>query len=527
MARVIVRYHGDLRGALSDFADTTVVELFHQYAIVTLPDQYLTELAALPEVEYVEPPTTLFFNLQNGRNVSCINGVQASPGAAAEMPVADSLAEGLTGRGVLVAILDSGIDYTHPDFRNEDGSTRIRFLWDQTVTGTAAQGRIPTGYDMGVEYTAEDINEILAMPETERSRLALAADSRTGHGTAVAGIAAGNGRGSSGRRYRGIAIDSELLVVKLGNSGDGFSRTTEVMMGLDYVLRKALELEMPICINLSFGNNYGPHDGQSLFENFITELNGVWKNCIVIASGNEGDRRHHVAAELRQEEVQIPFAVGGAEQTLVIQLWKQYVDQIQITVVSPSGQRYTVPMEPGETVNGAVQIYYGEPSPYRMIQEVYFRFQPRDTGTIETGIWSMVLEPVQIRDGRVELWMSGSEVVGTSTGFLQPTIETTLTIPSTTDKIISVGAYDAATDTIAAFSGRGRTADGRLGVTLVAPGVDVRCPAPGGSYTFHTGTSMAAPFVTGSAALMMEWGIVRGNDPYLYGDECVILGLLA
>ena len=115
--------------------------------------------------------------------------------------------------------------------------------------------------------------------------------------------------------------------------------------------------------------------------------------------------------------------------------------------------------------------------------------------------------------------MSGSEVVGSSTGFVRPAVETTMTIPSTTYKVISVGAYDAATNAVASFSGRGRTADGRLGIDLVAPGVDVYCPTPGGGYTYHTGTSMAAPFVAGSAALMMEWGIVRGNDPYLYGEK--------
>lgn len=519
MARVIVRYHGDLADVVSDFADMSIVELFHQYAIVTLPESRIEELAALPEVEYVEPPETLFFDLQNGRNVSCINRVQAGAGEEGMVQMPDAFSENLSGAGTLVSVLDSGIDYAHPAFRHEDGTTRIRYLWDQTIPESRAQGKVPQGYDVGAEYTAADINAALEAPAAERSQIVPTTDSRTGHGTAVAGIAAGNGRGSAGRRYRGIATGSELLIVKLGNSGDGYSRTTEVMMGLDYVLRKALELQMPVSINMSFGNNYGPHNGESLFENYITELNGIWKNNIVIATGNEGDRRHHAALILGQQGAEVLFAVAEGERGLTVQLWKQYVDQLQIEILSPSGRRYRVPDRPGESVGDIVQIYYGEPSPYRLIQEVYIRLQAGRTGTVESGIWTIAIEPVVIKDGRVELWMSGSEVVGASTGFIQPAIETTLTIPSTTRKVISVGAYDAANDTIAPFSGRGRTSDGRLGVTLLAPGVDVICPTPGGGYTAQTGTSMAAPFVTGAVALMMEWGIVRGNDPYLYGEK--------
>lgn len=533
MARVIVRYHGDLRGALSGFQDTSIVELFHQYGIVTMPEQSLTDLAALPEVEYIEPPTTLFFELQNGRAASCLAGIQGgnlqenitlgrtlSPDDESAVQERITNGTGLTGKGVLIAVLDSGIDYAHPAFIDEDGKSRILFLWDQTVSGQAAQGRVPAGYDIGAEYTNADINEALALPPAERNRAVPTRDSRTGHGTAVAGIAAGNGRGSAGGRYRGIAVDSNLLIVKLANSGDGYSKTTEVMMGLDYVLHKALELGMPICINLSFGNNYGPHNGQSLFENYITELNGIWKNNIIIATGNEGDKRHHASVDLKQGAASVSFAVADAERTLVIQLWKQYVDSFRIELVSPSGKRYQAPENPGESNNNReIQIYYGETSPYRMIQEVFFRWMPSGMGTIEAGVWTMELQPLQIRDGRVNLWMSGSELIGPATGFLRPETETTMTIPSTTDRVISVGAYDANTDIIPAFSGRGRTADGRLGITIVAPGVDIWCPSPGGGYSSQTGTSMAAPFVTGAAALLMEWGIVWENDPYLYGEK--------
>lgn len=516
---LIVRYYGDIRQIINDIPNTTVVELFHQYAIVTLPEQYIDMLAARDEIEYIEFPKSLYFDVEAGRNASCVAGVQANPVVAGNQTGAGY---GLTGKGVLVGILDSGIDYSHPDFRKEDGTTRIRFLWDQTIQGEVGSGRVPAGYARGAEYTAEDINEALELgsgiPVT---------DSRTGHGTAVAGIAAGNGRASAGRRYRGIAIESELIIVKLGVGEGGYPRTTEVMEGLDYVLRKAIELQMPVSINLSFGNNYGPHDGQSLFENYISELNGIWKNVIVIAMGNEGDVRHHAKATLVDQDQEMEFAVGGNESRLSLQIWKQYVDEMQFVVVSPSGKRFQVPDIPGMAVSqplfatgtSSLQMYHGEPTPYTEIQEIYLEWKLEPGVYVESGIWTLRVYPVRIRDGIIDIWMPGSEVVGRETGFLVPSVDTTLTIPSTAFRIISIGAYDVATGRLASFSGRGKTLDGRIKPTIVAPGVDIMTAAPGGGYTVHTGTSMAAPFVTGAAALMMEWGIVRNNDSNLYGEK--------
>ena len=171
-----------------------------------------------------------------------------------------------------------GIDYTHPGFRNSDGTTRILYLWDQTASGENSYGRIPAGYMQGAEYSKEDIDEALAQPDIASSlKIVPVSDRGSGHGTAVAGVAAGNGASSPGGRYRGVAPESSLIIVKLGKQGSSFALTTEIIEAIDYVVRKSITLNMPVAINLSFGNNDGPHDGNSLFENYIADIKGIWK----------------------------------------------------------------------------------------------------------------------------------------------------------------------------------------------------------------------------------------------------------
>lgn len=244
---LIIKYSGNL-DAVREIAEQTT-ELMNEYAVIRVLESRINELAALPQVEYIEKPKRLFFQTANGRRVSCIDAVQDTRFS-------------LFGQGVLVAVIDSGINYTLDDFRNSDGTTRIRAIWDQSLRPREGE-RAPNGYEIGVEYTKEVIDEALkAQMPAERGKLIAARDT-TGHGTAVAGIAAGNGRGAGAdyRRYAGAAPESELIVVKLGNpSSDGFPRTTELMMGIDYVIRKALEYQKPVAVNISFGNTYGSHE---------------------------------------------------------------------------------------------------------------------------------------------------------------------------------------------------------------------------------------------------------------------------
>lgn len=238
---LILKYSGDPEAINRIVVSTS--RLLGEYAIAVVKEDRIQQLAALPEVEFIEKPKNLYFQVETGRQVSCVNGVQVPPLS-------------LSGQGVLVGIVDSGIDYANPDFRNEDGTTRIAALWDQSVSGNP-----PEGYNLGREFTREQINR--ALQETDPlARLDLVPTRDiSGHGTAVAGIAAGNGRGSEGRRYRGAAPEAELVVVKMGTPRqDGFPRTTELMQGVDYIVRTALRLGKPVAVNISFGNTYGSHE---------------------------------------------------------------------------------------------------------------------------------------------------------------------------------------------------------------------------------------------------------------------------
>ena len=500
---VIVKYSGSESGLAGE--NIQVVSLLGGYAVVTLPEAEIAEYSDREQIEFMEKPKQLYFETLQGREASCILTVQDRN-------------TGLSGEGVLVGVVDSGIDYFHPDFRNEDGSSRILRLWDQSIPGNP-----PEGYLTGTEYAKEEIDKALALGETEGRRFIPSRDF-SGHGTAVLGIAAGNGRASDGVN-RGIAYKSDLLVVKMGNARESsFPRTTELIEGIDYLIRQAVKMGRPIAVNISFGNNYGSHQGDSLLETYISNVANVGRSVICVGTGNNGNDRIHTAGKLQQGQTDmIEMSIGTYETTLNLQLWKAYADEIEISIETPSGERLpklsekigTQRYRAGET---DLLIYYGKPGPFQVTQETYFDFIPVGT-YLTSGIWKLYLRGRRIKEGNYNLWLPGGRVLNSMTGFYRPTAAETLTIPSTAAKVVTVGAYDSRLNAFADFSGRGGKQLAYFKPDLVAPGVDVTAPAPGGGYSGMTGTSFAVPFVTGAAALMMEWGIARKNDPFLWGEK--------
>ena len=551
---LIVKYHGSLDRLREQ--NIVVEELIAGYAILTVPEALVDTVSDTPEIEYVEKPKRFYYGQTFPAGTSCF------PPVTMRTPF-------LNGRGVLLAVLDSGITWDLEVFRKADGSTRIRYLWDQTVpwdqmvpwdqtipgkqaasreqetlrnptlpqnqvapeeTGDTGYGRTPDGFPIGTEYTEEEINRAMNSSVLERYGLIPSRD-LTGHGTAVAGIAAGR---SADGLYTGAAPEAELIIVKLGlPREEGFPRTTEIMRGVTYALRKARQLNMPLVINLSFGNSYGSHDGSSLLERFLDNASEIGKTVICVGSGNEGAARGHFAGNITRDS-RVELAVGNYEKSLNIQLWKNYSDVFRIRLQSPGGEeaelttniqggKYTLRLE-----QTRILVYLGEPLPYAVAQEIYLDMIPAEGSYINAGIWTIRLEPVVTVTGQYYLYLPAGSGIGESTGFYRATPQVTLTIPSTAAKVITVGAYDPVYDTYADFSGRGYADSTRtIGVTaagltkpdLVAPGVNIQAPDVYGSFLPVTGTSFATPIVSGAAALLMEWGIVQGNDPFLYGEK--------
>ena len=547
---VIVKYHGDISFLKNEVESLEI--LLNGYAIMRATRAQLESILDDPRIEYVELPKSLVFNTYRAKQQSCI------------LPVATG-ENALRGKGVLVAVLDSGIQYLLSDFQNEDGS-RILYLWDQTLQQDASRGFLPPmGFGEGVEFTKKDIDRAIRMD----SQIVPSRD-MSGHGTAVAGIAAGS---AGSPLYQGVAPESELLIVKVGGNRvmerrnlprDGqvetdsfqetaastgvtpgtqnFPLTTDLMRAITYVLQKAEELGRPVAVNISIGDTYGAHDGTSLLERFIDAASEKGRNSICIGSGNEAvTGGHRVVRLFRQgnggasmtpfEGEAVELSVAPNEQSVNVQIWKNYVDEITLELTAPSGERYPVLLaQTGKqewiTGNTRVLIYVSPPTLYSVNEEIFFDFIPMEK-FINSGIWTFTLRPVGENRQDIHFFLPNAVVRNSQTRFLRPDPYLSMTIPAFASRAITVGAYDGVLNAAADFSGRDReigeaervffAAD--IKPDIAAPGVGITAPSTDGQYRSFTGTSFATPIVTGSAALLLEWGIVRGNDPFLYGEK--------
>ena len=470
---VIVKYHGNLERIASD--EIQVEILIAGYAIVTLPAFLIAALAELEEVEYIEKPKSLVYGLYEAKQNSCLTSVS--------VPVGD-----LSGEGVLIAVIDTGIDYFLEDFKKEEGS-RILYLWDQGQEPDEEKGwNPPAGFYIGAEYTKEQIDRALAAGSRQEALEIVPQQDFSGHGTGVAAVAASS---NPEVLLQGVAPGSDLIIVKLkATEESGFPATTELMRAVTYAVRKALELNRPLAVNLSFGNTYGSHDGSSLLERFLDNISEIGRTVICVGAGNEGSSGGHFSANAEETEL-VELAIAERETTTNVQFWKSYEDVFDIILIAPDNQEYEI----GEFERPSkreiifdrtkVLIYVGVPAPYSTKQEIFFAFLPLND-YINSGIWSFRLRKRRIVDGFFQMYLPPAVQRNTGTRFFRQNPELTMTIPATSVRVISVAAYNDQLDAYADFSGRGRqggltylAAEGNK-PDLAAPGVGILAARAGG-----------------------------------------------
>lgn len=427
----------------------------------------------------------------------------------------------LTGQGVLIGVVDTGIDYQHQAFKNLDGTTKIISIWDQTIQ---TPGESPESFYYGTEYTGDEIN--LALQSTEPLELVPSVD-EIGHGTAIAGIAAGTRNDAQG--FSGVAQESKIVVVKLKQAKEYLKRfffiteeadcyqENDIMQGVRYLIEVARKLERPISICIGLGTSQGAHNAQSPLSNYLTSVSSQRGVGVSIAGGNEGNRGHHYSATVDPAigYDTVELNVGPNNAGFSMELWGQSPNIFSIDLFSPTGQYIPrIPARLKETrelnfifENTKVYVDYELVEALTGGELILIRFQNPMEGIWRFRVYSTInIEP------SFHIWLPINNFLAEGTRFIRPDPYYTLTSPGNTVIPIVTAAYDYRNNGLYIYSSRGYTLENVINPSFASPGVNMTVPSTNNSYTSQSGTSISAGFTAGVVAMLLEWGVVKGNQ---------------
>lgn len=431
----------------------------------------------------------------------------------------------LTGRGVIIGFLDTGLDYTSEVFKNADGSTRILGIWDQTLpVDTVPNGKLPDIAFYGTEFLRRDIDA--ALRTTNPLELVPVTDD-IGHGTAMAGIAAGNIQEADG--FSGMAPLAGIAMVKVRpareslreyyqiNEGVPAYQEDDLLLGIKYLLDLADRLYRPIVICLGMGSNFGDHNEGGYLGQYMAEIANNRGVAMVVSAGNEMGRGHHYLAPVLQPQntKEVEINVSDKQKGMSLSMWSSPPVTFSIGVQSPGGE-YSgdIPMN----AEGQIEKNFIFEQTRLLIEtrlldpvsgegETLFRFF-----NLAEGIWKLRITNNSTVPGDFHIWLPVHPFIDEETIFLNSNPNTTICEPANNANVITIATCNQVEDSLYIYSSRGYARNGGIKPDITAPGVQVLSAAPGNRYIERTGSSMAAAVSAGIVALLMEWGIIQGND---------------
>ncbi len=419
----------------------------------------------------------------------------------------------LSGRGVMIGIVDTGIDYLNPIFMDDTSMTRIAGIWDQTVqTGTA-----PEGFSYGSAYTREQIQEAV---RSDTPYEIVPSRDENGHGTFLASVAAG--KADTASQFQGAAPQSLLGVVKL-KEAKGYLKEfykipqdavcfqeTDIMMGLYYLEKLAEKYGVMLVMCIALGSNFGGHDGNSMLSLMLTRYANILNRCVVIGTGNEAAKRHHFQGTLQNagqiQEVQLRVEEGTTG--FAAELWTSIPNIVTVYVTSPSGERsQTISLRQGSRytldffLDGTqVDVEYRLQIDTGNSQLIFFRF----TG-VAPGIWTIGVQSLYLSDGEFHIWLPMEEFLEKDVFFLESNPFLTLTEPGSAQGAITVSYYNSQENSVDINSGRGYTRDSVIKPDFAVPGVAITGAGLNNTFIDRTGSSASLGLAAGGCALLMEW----------------------
>lgn len=426
---------------------------------------------------------------------------------------------GLSGQGVLIGIVDSGIDYRHEAFLKTDGTSKVYSIWDQTINDETSQ---PDSFPFGTEYSQEQINQALA---SENPLSVVPSIDEIGHGTFLAGMAAGNR--NEKEKFSGVVPNAEIVVVKLKPAKQFLKefwriptdalayQKNDFIMGIRYLEEVANKVKRPISIIIGIGTSQGAHDERGALSRYISSLaakNGV---CISIAGGNEGNTGHHYMGNVVKNADLVELKVGPKVSGFSMELWGSTPTNFSIDIQSPSGEyipRIPARIQESRVIgfifeNTVINIDYQLVEAQSGEQLILVRF----TNPAE-GIWRFQVYSSGNLSFSYHSWLPIESFLSRETHFIEPNPEYTLTSPGNTYIPIVTTAYNNANQTLYINASRGFMRNNSIAPTLAAPGVELIGPAIPSGYKRASGTSVAATHTAGVGAMLLEWGIINGNN---------------